>query len=405
VDKNKLNFVLVANSVPESATMIGGYRIAIECAKRWRAQGHQVTFLTNRLGKAMISRYIPAEESEFVLAPMPIGIGGKAFTSLVATVFFYSYMAVTGTITACRFSLPNRNVIYSTSPLWPDIFPGFFMRRRSPDSRWLTAMSMYAPPCWKGWKPYAGGRWSLPDPRAFALNLNQFPVYPLIKRHCDGIYVNNELDIARAVSDGFDPKRVEVIGMGVDNSLAHLAPETDKKDYEAVFIGRLHPQKGVLELIDIWRLLVNKRAQARLAIIGNGPLEEKLRTRIERNGLQGQVDMLGFLDGLAKIRVVKASRVAVHPSFYDSGGMAALEAMSCGLPGVSFDLPDLAVYYPQGMLKTRCYDLNAFAGNIELLLEDEKLYRILSEEAVDWAQQWDWDAVAGKLLELAERLF
>jgi glycosyltransferase involved in cell wall biosynthesis len=53
--------------------------------------------------------------------------------------------------------------------------------------------------------------------------------------------------------------------------------------------------------------------------------------------------------------------------------MAAWEAMACGLPGVSFDLPALRTYYPKGMLKTPCYDLKAFAENILKLLNDEIL--------------------------------
>ena len=43
--------------------------------------------------------------------------------------------------------------------------------------------------------------------------------------------------------------------------------------------------------------------------------------------------------------------MVVHPAIFDSGGMAAAEAMAWGLPGVSFDLPALKTYYPQGMIK------------------------------------------------------
>ncbi|MBU1670589.1 MAG: glycosyltransferase [Actinobacteria bacterium] len=403
--QKELNFAVIANSISEPATMGGGKRIAIECVKRWRAQGYPVTFFTNQHGKEMISRYVEADDEDFVIAVLPPGVSRGAFMSLPAAVYFYPFMTISGIVTDIRSSLPRRTVIYSTCPFWPDIFPAFFMRRRVPDSRWLVAQSMYAPPFWKGWKPYARGKWSLPDIRAVAVNLNQLPVYALVKRYCDGIFVNNQLDFTRAVSDGFDPDRIGIIGKGVDNSLCQLVPDTGEKKYEAVFLGRLHPQKGVLELVDIWRILLGKRPEARLAIIGNGPLEDKVWDKIISCGLEGRIDMLGFLDGPAKIRVFRASRVALHPAFYDSGGMAALEAMSCGLPGVSFDLPDLEVYYPQGMLKTRCYDLGDFANNIELLLQNEELYRRLSEEALEWAHQWDWDMVAGQLLELAERLF
>ena len=54
------------------------------------------------------------------------------------------------------------------------------------------------------------------------------------------------------------------------------------KKYDAVFIGRFHPQKGVLELIDIWKRVVNKKPQAKLAMIGDGPLMKKVQLKIKK---------------------------------------------------------------------------------------------------------------------------
>lgn len=394
---------LLANSIPEADTMAGGYRIAIECAKRWLQWGHRVVFFTNPLGREMILRYIPEEEAEFVLATLPARLGKRAFRSLAAAVPFYMRMSLSGFAAARRAVLPEGTVIYSTTPFWPDVFPALALRRRTRDSRWLVAMSMYAPPPLKGWRAYGGGGY-LPEARAFALFLNQLVAYPLVKGLADAIYVNNELDRERALRDGFDPGRVEVIGMGVDGASARASEGPAEKEYDAVFIGRLHPQKGVMELVDIWKAYCELRPGARLAIIGNGPLEERLRAKIARYGLEGQIDLKGFMDGEEKLAVLRSSRLAVHTSLYDSGGMAALEAMNCGLPGVSFDLPDLAVYYPQGMLKTPCYDTEAFARNIKRLLDDEALYNKLREDALEWAARWDWDGVAERLLRLVERM-
>jgi len=399
----RLSVALIANSIPDSETMAGGYRIAIECARRWLEWGHKVVFFTNPLGEGMISRYIPRDELDMVISPLPGSTGNRASRSLAAAVPFHALMSWRGLSAAGKVRLPEGTVVYSVTPFWPDVFPGFFLRKRVRDSRWLVAMSMYAPPPLRGWRVY-GGSGYLPEMRALALFLNQVVAYPLVKRRADGIYVNNELDRERAVRDGFVPERVEVIGMGVDSSLTRSVPEPSEKTYDAVFIGRLHPQKGVLELVDIWKAYCELRPGAKLAVIGNGPLEEKVREKVRKYGLEREIELKGFMDGVEKATVLKSSRVAVHPSLYDSGGMAALEAMSCGLPGVSFDLPDLAVYYPQGMIKTPCYDTRAFARNIERLVRDEDLYRRLQVEALEWASRWDWDGVARRLLHLMENL-
>lgn len=398
VQAESSNIIIVANSIPESDTMIGGYRIAIECAKCWLKSGQKVDFFTNSVGAKMITRYIRPEDTDLILSPVPQSLARSAFYSFGAAIPFYIWMTCSSLITARKAVLPEKTIIYSASPFWPDIFPGLLLRRRFRDSLWVVAMSMYAPPVLKGWRAHGEAGLIWPEKRAVALGLNQLSIYPFVKAWADGIIVNNDLDRLRAIRDGFAEGRVIVAGMGVENELAGLVEDPAGKDYDAVFIGRLHPQKGVLELIDIWQLFTAKHPGSRLAIIGNGPLEQKLRAKIEQKGLQGRVDMLGFLDGLDKIRILKASRVVIHSSLYDSGGMAALEAMSCGLPGVSYDLPDLAVYYPKGFLKTPCYDQAAFADNIGRLLNDAELYRQLQAEALDWARRWDWAEAAGRLL-------
>ena len=55
---------------------------------------------------------------------------------------------------------------------------------------------------------------------------------------------------------------------------------------------------------------------------------------------------------LRSLRIFKDSKIVLHAAIYDSGGMAACEAMACELPGVSFDLPALKTCYPKGMFKT-----------------------------------------------------
>ena len=170
-----------------------------------------------------------------------------------------------------------------------------------------------------------------------------------------------------------------------------------------VFIGRLHPQKGPLELMDIWKLLTAKKPDARLAMIGSGPLEAQCRAKAKQLGLASQVEFFGFRDGIEKYKIVKASRVVVHPAVYDSGGMAAAEALCCGLPGVAFDLPALRTYYPRGWLKAPPGDFAGLADCIYRLLTDEELYAETSKEALAAGLEWDWNARAKAIWDAIEK--
>ena len=157
-------------------------------------------------------------------------------------------------------------------------------------------------------------------------------------------------------------------------------------------MGRFHYQKGVLDLIEIWKIVCKVKPDAQLAMIGVGPLEAEVRQKIDSYGLTKNVRLFGFLDGEPKYEVFKNSRLMLHPATYDSGGMAAAEGMAWRLPGVSYDLDALKTYYPKGILKTKIGDLSDFAANILKLLNDQALYSKLSNDAFALIEEkWDWD--------------
>jgi len=149
----------------------------------------------------------------------------------------------------------------------------------------------------------------------------------------------------------------------------------------------------VLLLLDVWKEVVRKRPGALLAVIGNGKLEREMREKIARLGLAPRIEMLGFLNGEPKYEVFKQSKIVLHPATYDSGGMAAAEAMAWGLPGVSFDLESLRTYYPKGMIKVaEVGEVTGFAREVLSLLADEARYRALQEDALTLIREtWKWE--------------
>lgn len=215
----------------------------------------------------------------------------------------------------------------------------------------------------------------------------------MAKVFADIIYITSDPDIKR-----FPHKKVIVIRGGVD--MVHSQKYFKQKNklpiiFDGLYIGRLHPQKGVLELIDIWKILIDKLPQAKLAIIGDGILEPKIKNKIKQNKLSKNIKLFGFQAGKTKYKLIQQSKIILHPAIFDSGGMAAADAMAFGLPGVSFDLPALKTYYPHGMLKTPQYNKAKFADNIFKLLTDKKLYIKTSNEAkILINNHWNWDSQA-----------
>jgi glycosyltransferase involved in cell wall biosynthesis len=264
--------------------------------------------------------------------------------------------------------------------------PAMRLKKRYPDAPLVVGAYFFAPKWFSG-KPGPGFVFTAYRPF-------QQQIYRRSLREAEMILTTVEQDRQMIIADGHSAESVFAVLGGVDLSIPRSVPEPKEKTFDAVFISRLHPQKGPLELMDIWKLLVEKKPDARLAMIGSGPLDARCKNKAQQLGIANNVQFFGFQDGVEKYKIIKAARVVVYPAVFEVGGMAPAEALCCGLPGVSFDLPPLRIYYPRGWLKARPGDFSGFADCIYRLLTDEKLYTETSKEAYAAGLEWDWDARA-----------
>lgn len=320
--------------------------------------------------------------------------------------------------------LRDVDMVYSVSDFYPDFYPAYLMKRRNPKITWIAGYYLFAPAPWSKDTPYKG----MQRLRGLVYWLMQRPSYYLVNKYADKVFVTSEPDVKHFITSKRSRDQIIVVQGGVDVTASeeylknqkselevqgiannqHLLSDellaspclcasvrkhnvVENRKYDACFIGRFHYQKGVLLLIDIWKKVCEKKPEARLAMIGNGPLEDEARIKIKVLGLERNIELLGFMDGEKKFEIFKQSKIMVHPATYDSGGMAAAEGMAWRLPGVSFDLKALKTYYPQGMVKIPCYDEQRFAETILRLLSDKDYYeeqaRLAHELILD---VWDW---------------
>ena len=293
--------------------------------------------------------------------------------------------------------LNNHHVVYSVSDFLPDLLPAVYLKIHNPHIKWIAGYYLFAPPPWSKSSPYHGIRYF----KGFVYWLIQKFTLPLVNRYADLVLITSAPDRSRFLPS----KSVFVIQGGVDLPVikkylqTHPLPPVSHRKFDACFLGRFHPQKGVLELIDIWKIVTSTQPNAKLAIIGKGELEKQMHLKILKLKLSQNITLLGFRDGNSKYDIFRQSKIVVHPATYDSGGMAAAEAMAFGLPGISFDLESLKTYYPQGMIKTPCFDLKLFARNILNLLTDQNLYQKTSYQANNLIlSKWSWEKKSTEIL-------
>lgn len=105
----------------------------------------------------------------------------------------------------------------------------------------------------------------------------------------------------------------------------------------AMFVGRFAPEKGLDTLIDSWPLVLSRYPQARLTLVGEGPLrhmlEEKVKTLRMSMGPGQSVDLPGA--AITPTEALREADLFVLPSREEGMSIALLEAMALGIPLVA----------------------------------------------------------------------
>jgi D-inositol-3-phosphate glycosyltransferase len=226
----------------------------------------------------------------------------------------------------------------------------------------------------------------------------------------DRIVAANVVERAELLRDyAAHAPRIATIPCGVDT--ARFAPGDRAAARAALalgehplllWVGRLAPIKGLDTLLDAVARLRAAGGAHTLLIVGgeadepeNGH-EAALRERIERLGLGAAVRFVGPLPQDVLPTYYVAADVTVLPSYYESFGMVALEAMACGSPVIASRVGGLVTTVRDGVTGFLVpeSDVEALADRIASLIADPDLRWRIGREGVRWAAEHRWPCVA-----------
>ena len=305
---------------------------------------------------------------------------------------------ILGGIIARKVVAPD--IVYSASDFWPDVIPSVLIKKKHKDCRWIAGMYMFAPNPFKGFE-YSNQKekWQLPRLHTIGYYMGQKVTLNLMEKSANRIAVTYDGDKGIFIERGVEGERVCCVYGGIDLKWVDGIAPLNNREYDGCFIGRLHPQKAPLELIDIWEGVVKHKKDAKLAVIGEGPMEKAMRGKIKDKGLSDNIDMLGFLDGEKKFQVLKSSKVLLCTEIFHSGGLTPAEAMGCKLPVVAYSTPPIRKHYPKGMVWVDLMDTKMYAQTVIKLLEDSAFFKKSSAESWEVAQEYDWHKRGENILE------
>lgn len=170
------------------------------------------------------------------------------------------------------------------------------------------------------------------------------------------------------------------------------------KHGELLFVGRLNKQvKGLDYLAEIIKQLKKEDVKFHLTIVGSGPDEEWLKQKFRENNLGECVTFTGFQEDVTPYYGQAA--VLLSTSRWEGFGMTIVEAMSVGVPCVSFDNDgacEIIHNATDGILIPK-YEVNKFAQAVKELLKDDTAWKQLSIAAMERAKDFEVSAIARQM--------
>ncbi len=167
-----------------------------------------------------------------------------------------------------------------------------------------------------------------------------------------------------------------------------------------VIIGSLVNKKGQDLAIETIKVLHERSIKIHLDILGNGPDFERLQTLINSYSLNDFITLHGNVDHPETF--LNEATIYLHTAIYEPFGLVLIEAMASGLPIVCTDAKGNRDIIKEGENGFMIKERNPFliADKIELLLNDDVLWKSISEKTVEMSKQFDISHYVDKLLNL-----
>jgi len=205
----------------------------------------------------------------------------------------------------------------------------------------------------------------------------------------------------KAIPTGID---VDAFGRGDGRAVrARFAVPEDAP--VLTFVGRLGREKNVELLLKAFKIVVRRRPDAHLMLVGDGPLREQLEETAAGAGLSGRVHFTGTLTKPEVIDVYHAADLFVIASVTETQGLATLEAMAAGLPVAGVNAPgtaDMVEHGVQGLLTPE--DPEALAEAVLTLLNDDGQRRAFAARARARAERFSARNMALELVQAYEEV-
>jgi glycosyltransferase involved in cell wall biosynthesis len=196
-----------------------------------------------------------------------------------------------------------------------------------------------------------------------------------------------------------------------------LFKENDSKEFEKIkekikgkkvvlSIGRLVDYKGFEYLIEAAKFLDEEFL---VIIIGNGPLYNKLREKIEKEKVNGKVMLLGKIENINPF--LASCDVFCLPSIdrREAFGLVLVEALAFGKPLITTNVYGSGMNYVnvnnETGLVVESKNAKAIAEAIKKITSDKQLYEKFSKNALERFKEFEIEKIGEKIIEVYKEIY
>jgi phosphatidyl-myo-inositol alpha-mannosyltransferase len=241
----------------------------------------------------------------------------------------------------------------------------------------------------------------------FHTNFDRSLLYSLLHRQV--AQVANRLDACIAVSptaaaaiERYFPLNWHIVPNGVDLTSFHpgVSPPASMRDEfpTILFLGRLDPRNGLGELIRAFDIVSDQIPDARLIVVGDGPLRSHYQRAAAGN------PAIKFVGAVKEARPAFYANATVYacPTTKASFGITLLEAMACGAPIVCSDIPGFRDVVKDGRdcAMVRHSDARSLADGLLRLLRNQGERLRLAEAGLAEVQRYAWPRVTDAIVDV-----
>jgi D-inositol-3-phosphate glycosyltransferase len=217
-------------------------------------------------------------------------------------------------------------------------------------------------------------------------------------------------------------EKISIVNPGIDPKVFHPIPKLEAREYIQsvtrdkllLYVGRIEPLKGIDVLMHALKILSNKYPflKLRLLIVGGNESsvnKELIRLKKIEKNLQIK-PIVGYISQRNQHELpyyYNAAELVVMPSYYESFGMTALEAMACGTPVIITDTSGISRLFDKELSSLIVSTNNPLqlAGQIEKAVSDIRFINRYKQKVQLLLQHMTWNDVASHISTIYNNIF